>query len=119
MIPGIVSFPLFAAAQGMEAVASPATVNRTFGSGSGAPTTLDTPSVTVTVTGGTPPYSHSWTTDNPNVTPTAPSAATTAFEATVDPGDSESATCTDTITDANGVKTTAQCIATLHLVDFR
>jgi hypothetical protein len=119
MIPGIVAAPLIASAQGMNAVASPASVSKAQGTHVGTPQTLTTPSTTVAITGGTAPYTHSWITDDPTVSASAPTSATTAFSATLNPGDDAVATCTDTITDANGVQTTAECIASLQLVDFR
>jgi hypothetical protein len=118
MIPGIVSAPLLAAEQGMTAVATPPSVSKTSSTRTGVATLVVTPSTTVTVTGGTSPYTHSWATTNPDATATAPPAATTAFEATVDPGGSVVATFIDTVTDNNGVVTTAECDASMHLVDL-
>jgi len=118
MIPGIVSAPLFASVQGMEAVASPSTVRKTQGSTSGSTFTLTTPTTTVTVTGGTAPYSHRWDGDGVG-TATDPTSATTAFQATLDAGQTDSETFTDTITDANGVQTTASCKAVINNVDLR
>lgn len=73
--------------------------------GSSASSTVVTSAVTVTPTGGTAPYFHSWTlVSNTNVTtPTvnSPSAATTAFTQTnVDPGIDDQAVFRDTVTDS-------------------
>ena len=119
MIPGIVSAPLFASVQGMEAVASPSTVRKTQGSTSGSTFTLTTPTTTVTVTGGTPPYSHSWAGSGITATATAPTSATTAFQAMLGPGETDLETFTDTIIDANGVQTTASCNVVINNVDLR
>lgn len=61
-------------------------------------------------TGGTSPYSYSWTIDSPSVIITAPTSASTRFQSAVE----QTAFGTVTITDATGQ--TAQAVVT---VDFR
>lgn len=74
--------------------------------------TATTNSVTATVTGGTGPFTYAWTlshTDGiPNPTANSPSSATTTFTQTgLAPDDFVSSTWLLTVTDANGVTTTA------------
>jgi hypothetical protein len=114
MIPGIVSFPLFASAPAMSAVANPSAVSKVQG-GYGSTKTLTTPTTTVSVTGGTAPYTHSWA---GGVAATAPTSATSAFRATLSPGDIVTETMTDTVTDANGVTAEASCGVYLQNVDY-
>lgn len=61
-----------------------------------------TSSVSVSVTGGTQPYSHSWAASP--LTPTAPSSGTTAF--TIPRNFEGFIEATDTVTDANGIRAT-------------
>lgn len=120
MIPGIISAPLFAAVQGMEAICSPTSAHKSAGSANGASIAITTPSVTVTASGGTPPYSHSWASSGGgSAAATASTSATTAFEATLAPGDTDSETFVDTVTDANGVETSARCPVFIQHVDLR
>lgn len=118
MIPGIVSAPLLASEQGMTAIATPSSVNKAKSTRLGGALTVTTPSTTVTVTGGTAPYSHSWATTNPDASAVSASAATTKFEATIDPDTNVDALFIDTVTDANGVVTTAECEAHMSLVSI-
>lgn len=61
-----------------------------------------TPSVSVSVTGGTQPYTHSWAASP--LTPTASSSGTTAFAV---PRNFEGfIEAVDTVTDANGIRAT-------------
>lgn len=76
------------------------------------PTLLTTSSVTVTVAGGRPPYSFSWS-DDVQISATDPQKATTAFQATVSPNDQVSATLTCTVTDAKGTTATANVDVTI------
>lgn len=57
------------------------------------------PSTSVAVTGGTPPYTHSWRAGL--LTPTAPTSATTAFA--IPRSFDGDVTVSDTVTDANGL----------------
>lgn len=61
-----------------------------------------TPSTTIAVTGGTPPYSHSWSVQG--LTPTAPTSNTTAF--TIPRYYEDNVVATDTVRDANGLTAT-------------
>lgn len=86
-------------AASFSASASPASV---FGHGAGTATSGVT---TVTVTGGTPPYFHSWAcTQHDNSTPptaTAPASASTAFTQTnLGSDQGYSSTWVDTVTDS-------------------
>lgn len=70
-------------------------------------TTVTTVPVTVSVSGGTAPYTHSWNLDTSDgvaaAEPLSPTSATTAFRGSgVDP-DGGSATFSDNVTDANGL----------------
>lgn len=118
MIPGIVSAPLFAAAQALTGSASPPEVSK-VDSSYGGTKTLTTPTTTVTVTGGTGPYTHSWATNDVRLSATDPSLATTAFTATLDAGEEVDADGFDTVTDANGIVTVVVCGCFMSLVDFR
>lgn len=115
MIPGIVSAPLFASTQGLVATASPTRVVRLQGTHGSGSETLTTPATTVTVSGGTPPYSHSWSSGAS--TPGSPTSATTTFSATLSPDQEIDEQLIDTVTDANGVVTTAHCGVLLNLVN--
>lgn len=102
-----VSRVVFSLTSDLAASASPTTV---FGEANLG--TVTTSSTTVTVTGGTPPYTHEWvldTYDGP-VPPTAnsPTSATTTFTQTsVGFGDSYTALWVDNVTDDDGNTTTA------------
>jgi hypothetical protein len=116
MIPGILSAPLIASAQAMTAVASPGNLSRVVGTRASGSQTLTTAATTVNVTGGTPPYSHSWSGDA-RITPSAPTSATTQFSATIFPDHEIDTIMTDTVTDANGIATTATCEVDIYLVN--
>lgn len=67
---------------------------------------VQTNAVTVSVAGGTPPYSHSWsvvTSAGSAVNATAPTSATTAFK--INSGLFGDAIATDTVTDSLGLST--------------
>ena len=74
--------------------------NFAFGFGTTLPVITNT--VTVTAAGGTPPYTHSWSVDDPSVTINTRLSASTTFGARPSFGDTISATATDTVTDATG-----------------
>lgn len=58
---------------------------------------------TITVSGGTPPYVHSWSLEDSSWSATAPSSASTQFRSPIlSNGTDSSATATDTITDSDG-----------------
>jgi acyl dehydratase len=121
MIPGIVSFPLFASTPGMTAEAVPESVSGVKTSYGGTPVTVSSGATTATVSGGTSPYTHSWalTGGDPSISATSPTSASTTFSATVAAGDTVSATFEDTIRDSNGIVATADCNVTLDHVDLR
>lgn len=67
------------------------------------PGTAGTNTVTVSVSGGTPPYSHSWAKfSGDTFTVTIPSAATTSFTANVGYGEVKTAIYRDTVSDSAG-----------------
>lgn len=70
--------------------------------------TVTSNSVTVTVVGGTGPYTHKWTknTGSSAVQVTSPTSATTTFFASVPKNGSYTASMKDTITDSLGATTT-------------
>lgn len=59
-----------------------------------------TPTVTVAVAGGTPPYTHQWSNAD-QLTPNNPTGASTSFR--IPRGYLGTATATDTVRDANGL----------------
>jgi hypothetical protein len=92
----------------VAAVASPSTE-----SASGfAPITLTTGTTTVTATGGVPGYTFSWTfsSGGAGITITSPSSASTAFNASIVPGDNLTGVAQCTVTDTVGHIGIATCI---------
>lgn len=72
---------------------------------------VSTNTTTINVTGGSAPYTYAW--NNPSDWTVNNGGATTGFTTTVSPGDEKSETFTCTVTDAKGVVTTADVIATV------
>jgi hypothetical protein len=98
--------------------AAPSPVSRTR---SGSVTSaVSTVGVTATPAGGIAPYSYSWAfaSGNSDIGAVSPSAATTAFSALLDPGDSIAATFTCTVTDSEGATGSVDVDATLTLVEI-
>ena len=90
------------------------------GSTSGGSKTLTTSSVTVTAHGGSSPYTFSWAriSGSSAITATAPSAANTAFTATLSPNQELLATFRCTVTDNSGAVATVDVFVDLELVSF-
>lgn len=76
-------------------------------------------SVTATPTGGTGPYTYSWTkvTGSSSISAASPTAATTTFSATVGRGSVVQATWRITVTDSLSATTTADISVELEYVD--
>ena len=71
---------------------------------------------TATPTGGTAPYTYAWTkVSGDTLTVTNPTNASTAFRASIGPGDSRGATYRCTVTDKNGL--TAQDTVSITLTN--
>jgi hypothetical protein len=117
MIPGILTFPCFASAQGLTAAASPSYLSATATpGGTGTATTTGT---TVAVSGGTPPYTHSWASSlGSGITINSPTSATTKFHEALTLGQTDQDTFIDTVTDANGVVAHASCDVFLMRADY-
>lgn len=120
MLPGMSAMILGALPSGsLGATAFPSSVHKT-GSTTGAPKLLTTPSVTATPSGGTGPYTYSWTrvSGSALISATSPASPTTAFSATLNPDDHETADFICTVTDANGATATASVSVSLTLVSL-
>lgn len=91
-----------AGSSSLTLVASPASTG-----GGAKATTVTTLAVTVSVSGGTPPYTHDWALDLVTGAATAvalsPSSASTQFRATGVNSGGADASFIDTVTDANGI----------------
>lgn len=85
--------------QGLRLAASPDSAYGASGSHTGP---IYSNTVTVTVAGGTAPYSHTWT-STAGISVAAPASSSTPFIGHPTAGDEVSGTATDTVTDANGV----------------
>jgi hypothetical protein len=123
MMPGLSSVMLQSVdlAAGAGATAYPTSVSKTISSTDGLSHSATTPVTTLSATGGTAPYTYAWELDSgdASITITSPSSASTTFSASLAPDEAKTATFTGTVTDANGVKMTANVSATLHHVDLR
>lgn len=87
---------------GIVATAVPSDV---YGYGnSHAPIVISTSSATVSVVGGSPPYTFSWGVEFSNFEPISPSSQTCAFRTTsgVGPGDGDNGVASCTVTDSDG-----------------
>lgn len=122
MMPGLSGVMLQSVdvAAGSGATAYPSSVSKTISSSDGLSHTATTPITTVTAT-GTAPFTHAWAlaSGDASITITSPTGASTAFSASLAPGEAKTGTFTDTVTDANGVVSTASVTVTLHHVDLR
>lgn len=85
-----------------------------IGAGDFDPGTLETESVTITITGGTAPYTIAWDTAG-DIDPTSPTAATTTFSAFVPSGTTLSEQKTCTVTDATSATATTTIAVTLSV----
>ena len=124
MFPGL-SMVLAAAAvdvvSGLNVTATPTTARRTQSTSGGGPVTLTTPTVTAEAAGGVGPYTYAWTriSGDSAITATAPSAATTAFTASLAVDETKIAMFRVTATDtATGATATADVSVILHLVSL-
>lgn len=120
MLPGIAHAVMASAPSGgsLSASVSQSTITKTASNRTGSSQTVTSSTVTVTASGGSGGYSYSWarTAGDAGITATAPSAATTAFSASLAPDTSKSATFVCTITDASGAVQTATVEVTLSLI---
>lgn len=109
---------LFATASATAVLTAFATPSSIYGSHFG-PGVAATPAVTISVTGGTTPYTYAWTkVSGDTMTVANPTGASTGFSATVGYGDSLNATYRCTITDAAGRTKTVDVGVTLEEQSF-
>lgn len=98
-------------AGGAQAIAASASPDTVFGANSQRTTApCYTNATTVQVTGGTPPYSYAWSVQT-GWTVANPSGVSTAFHATVAPGDDKAGSFTCTVTDARGKVATSNTVS--------
>lgn len=76
--------------------------------------TATTNEATVTVTGGTAPFTYAWVSTDGAMTATAPTLAATRFSASVEGGESASDTFTCTVTDARAQTASAVVMASVY-----
>ncbi len=89
-------------------IATPSVTSHTMRKGGGVgPATLTTPSTLVSVSGGTPSYTHSWAfvSGGSGITINSPVSPATTFSATSTYGTSRTGTVRDTVTDSLGLTT--------------
>jgi hypothetical protein len=121
MLPGLASLAGFAADTNSSFWVEPSveSVSKT-GSTSGGPKTLTTSNVTVIVHGGSGSPTFAWarTSGSSAITATNPTAATTAFSATVSSGQEVGAQFTCTVTDGSGAIQTAVVDVSIDLIGY-